>query len=48
MMEVLLKLYTKAKGEKDYATVDMIRSEVKKEGMVINDSKKGVSWNYEE
>ena len=48
MMEVLLKLYTKAKGEKDYATVDMIRAEVKKEGMVINDSKKGVSWNYEE
>jgi cysteinyl-tRNA synthetase len=48
MMNILLTLYSKAKQEKDYATVDMIRAEVKKEGMVINDSKKGVSWSYEE
>jgi cysteinyl-tRNA synthetase len=48
MMEVLLKLYSKAKQEKDYATVDMIRAEVKKEGIVINDSKKGIFWSYEE
>jgi cysteinyl-tRNA synthetase len=48
IMDVLLKLYSKAKDEKDYATVDMIRAEVKKEGIVINDSKRGVSWSYEE
>ncbi|HET6245448.1 MAG: cysteine--tRNA ligase [Bacteroidetes bacterium] len=48
MMDLLLKLYSKAKSEKDYATVDMIRSEVKSEGVVINDLKKGISWSYEE
>jgi cysteinyl-tRNA synthetase len=48
IIEVLLTLYKKAKDEKDYLTVDMIRAEVKKEGIVINDSKKGVSWTYEE
>ncbi|MDQ3191615.1 MAG: cysteine--tRNA ligase [Bacteroidota bacterium] len=48
MMETLLKLYSKSKSEKDYSTVDMIRADVKKEGIVINDLKKGISWSYEE
>ncbi|MBA3899377.1 MAG: cysteine--tRNA ligase, partial [Bacteroidetes bacterium] len=48
MMELLLTLYSNAKHEKDYATVDTIRAAVKKEGIVINDTKNGVTWSYEE
>ncbi|MCB0819830.1 MAG: cysteine--tRNA ligase [Bacteroidetes bacterium] len=48
LMEVILQDYSDAKARKDYATVDRIRAQVKKEGVVIKDSKTGISWDYEE
>jgi cysteinyl-tRNA synthetase len=47
-MEIILEDYKDAKARKDYATVDRIRVQVKKEGIVIKDSKTGISWDYEE
>jgi len=48
LMSVILADYSDAKSRKDYATVDRIRAQVKTEGIVIKDSKTGVSWDYEE
>ena len=48
LMSVILSNYADAKARKDYATVDSIRAQVKREGLVIKDSKTGISWDYEE
>jgi cysteinyl-tRNA synthetase len=48
LMEVILNDYNEAKTRKDYSTVDRIRAQVKKEGIIIKDSKTGISWDYEE
>jgi cysteinyl-tRNA synthetase len=48
MMETVLEAYRNAKDRKDYALVDAIRANVKKEGIVIRDAKTGISWDYEE
>jgi cysteinyl-tRNA synthetase len=48
LLETLLDIYRKAKQQKDYETVDMIRAKIKGEGIVINDTKKGITWSYEE
>jgi cysteinyl-tRNA synthetase len=48
LMNVILGDYVDAKSRKDYATVDRIRAQVKLEGLVIKDSKTGISWDYEE
>jgi len=48
LMETLLDAYKDAKERKDYALVDLIRAKVKKEGILIKDSKTGVHWDYEE
>ncbi|MFM2285225.1 MAG: hypothetical protein RLZZ543_722 [Bacteroidota bacterium] len=48
LMSVILSNYADAKARKDYATVDDIRAQVKREGLVIKDSKTGISWDYEE
>ncbi|PIQ20885.1 MAG: cysteine--tRNA ligase [Cytophagales bacterium CG18_big_fil_WC_8_21_14_2_50_42_9] len=45
---VLLRFYQEAKEAKDYARVDEIRAEFKKQGVVIKDMKTGVDWAYEE
>jgi len=45
---VLLRFYKEAKEAKDYARVDEIRAEFKKQGIVIKDMKTGVDWAYEE
>jgi len=47
-MNIILEDYQDAKTRKDYATVDRIRAQVKKEGVVIKDAKTGISWDYEE
>ena len=44
----LLDLYISAKAQRDYATVDKIRTYFKAEGLLIKDSKTGVDWQYEE
>jgi cysteinyl-tRNA synthetase len=47
-MNIILEDYQDAKTRKDYSTVDRIRAQVKKEGIVIKDAKTGISWDYEE
>ncbi len=46
--ELGLSFYTKAKAAKDYATVDALRTEFKQQGLLINDTKAGARWVYEE
>lgn len=48
LLEILLNMYKKAKDEKDYGTVDLIRGKAKKHGIIFKDSKQGVEWSYEE
>ncbi len=47
LLEVVLAFYKKAKAEKDYAQVDVIRAALKKQNLVLKDSKTGVDWSYE-
>jgi len=48
LMDAILESYKNAKNRKDYALVDQIRAQIKSEGIVIKDSKTGVTWDYEE
>jgi cysteinyl-tRNA synthetase len=48
LMGVIIEDYSDAKSRKDYPTVDRIRAQIKSEGLVIKDSKTGISWDYEE
>ncbi len=48
LMETILHTYTKAKEIKDYTIVDIIRSGVKKQGILLKDGKTSNSWDYEE
>jgi cysteinyl-tRNA synthetase len=47
-MGVIIEDYSDAKSRKDYSTVDRIRAQIKSEGLIIKDSKTGISWDYEE
>jgi cysteinyl-tRNA synthetase len=48
LLEVILGFYKEAKAAKDYAKVDQIRAEFKKQRIVIKDMKNGIDWAYEE
>jgi cysteinyl-tRNA synthetase len=48
MLELVLGFYKEAKENKAYDKVDEIRSELKRQGIVIKDLKTGVDWAYEE
>ena len=48
LLQVLLGFYKEAKEAKNYAQVDQIRAEFKKQGIVIKDMKTGIDWAYEE
>lgn len=48
LLNVLLKIYMEAKIEKNYARVDEIRTELKKVGITLKDTKQGVDWAYSE
>jgi len=48
MISVIVDLYALAKKEKDYQKVDMIRDQLKAQGVVLKDMKSGVDWGYEE
>ncbi len=48
LMDAILESYKNAKERKDYPLVDQIRAQIKSEGIVIKDSKTGVTWDYEE
>ncbi len=46
--ELGLGFYRTAKAAKDYATVDALRTEFKRQGLLINDTKAGARWVYDE
>jgi cysteinyl-tRNA synthetase len=48
LMDAILESYKNAKERKDYPLVDQIRAQIKTEGIVIKDSKTGITWDYEE
>jgi cysteinyl-tRNA synthetase len=47
-ISALLMIYAEAKANKDYATVDRIRAEMKGLGATVKDMKSGISWAYDE
>ena len=44
IMELILKLRNNAKSNKDYTTADLIRDELNKLNIQINDGRKGSTW----
>ena len=44
LMELVLKLRTNAKKNKDFDTADIIREELRKSGVQIKDSREGTNW----
>ncbi|MCC9136358.1 cysteine--tRNA ligase [Pontibacter silvestris] len=48
ILELVLNFYKEAKEAKAYDKVDIIRAELKKQGIVIKDLKSGIDWAYEE
>ncbi|MGI9551784.1 MAG: cysteine--tRNA ligase [Aurantibacter sp.] len=48
LLHIVLGSYQQAKTDKDYHKVDDIRSQLKKQGIVLKDMKTGVDWAYEE
>ncbi|GAA4312136.1 cysteine--tRNA ligase [Nibribacter koreensis] len=48
MLQLVLSFYKEAKEAKDYAKVDLIRAQLKGQGIVIKDMKTGIDWAYEE
>lgn len=47
LMQLIIQLRQKAKENKDYPTSDLIRDELKKLAIQLNDSKDGTTWTYE-
>jgi len=48
MLALVLGFYKEAKETKDYSKVDLIRAQLKQQGIVIKDLKTGIDWAYEE
>ena len=48
LLDIILNSYIEAKGRKDYESVDKIRAQLKKSGIVLRDSKTGSEWACEE
>jgi cysteinyl-tRNA synthetase len=47
LVQARIAARTTAKAEKDFATADAIRDELKNIGVVLEDSADGVRWNVE-
>ena len=48
ILDVIIDLYSQAKGNKEYDKVDQIRNGLKQQGIILKDMKSGVAWAYEE
>ncbi len=48
LMTTILEIRRQARADKDWATSDKIRDELKNIGIVIKDTKEGVEWSIEE
>ncbi|MDD2433508.1 MAG: cysteine--tRNA ligase, partial [Clostridia bacterium] len=46
LLEILIKVRQEARNNKDYVTADLIRDELKKLGIVLEDTPQGVRWKY--
>ena len=46
VMMLILKLRENAKSSKDFATADLIRNELNKLNIQINDGRDGSSWKF--
>ena len=46
VVNILIKLYQRAKSEKNYYEVDQIRQELKEVGITLKDMKTGIDWAY--
>ena len=44
LMDLIIELRKNAKAEKNWAIADAIRDKLKQIGIVINDTKEGVTW----
>ncbi|MBP3779912.1 MAG: cysteine--tRNA ligase, partial [Prevotella sp.] len=44
VVDMVLELRAKARAEKDWATCDKIRDELKEAGFEVKDTKDGVTW----
>jgi cysteinyl-tRNA synthetase len=45
-IELLLQLRAKARENKDWASSDLIRDQLKELGVIIKDGKEGASWEW--
>jgi cysteinyl-tRNA synthetase len=48
LMNTVLEIRNEARANKDFATSDKIRDELKNIGIIIKDTKNGVEWSVEE
>ena len=46
LLELLIKVRQEAKNRKDYQTSDLIRDELKKTGIILEDTPQGVRWRF--
>eukprot|EP01132_Coremiostelium_polycephalum_P000129 gene129-175_t len=44
LLSVIVGVYTQAKQQKNYEQIDMLRSELKKLGIIMQDTTRGVEW----
>jgi cysteinyl-tRNA synthetase len=47
LLKIIIDLRKAARDRKDFSASDMIRTELKKAGIILNDTKDGVSWEKE-
>jgi len=47
LLDILIGLYSQAKAQKQYGQVDVIRVQLKKLGIALQDTPTGVQWSYE-
>lgn len=45
-LSVILKVYTQAKQQKNYDQIEMLRSELKALGIIVQDTTRGVEWSH--
>lgn len=48
LIATIMKMYEAAKQQKNYAQVDMLRAELKAQGITLKDTRHGAVWEYSE
>lgn len=47
LLAILIKLYKEAKAQRQYGRIDTIRADLKRLGILLQDTPRGVDWSYE-